>query len=160
PPPRQRAPGLAAPGERGAALEDIDAALAGLEEIRTKLVAADFIRQEFNRSEERIYSQAIALKLGEGRADAALETAELARSRAFLELLAARNLRAPSGDPAAGGAGAPATARGITALAARLRSTFVQYWLTEDELIIFVVTPDGRTRARQASGVRSRGAAL
>jgi CHAT domain-containing protein len=148
----------AATGDYDAALSEVDTALATLEEMRTKLVPADFLRQEFHRYQEYVYSQAIALKLGKQQTDAALETAELARSRAMLDLLAGRNLRLPGqvsqGPPPAGAA--PATAADIAGMAKRLNSVFVLYWLTDDELCIWVVPPDGTTRVRRVPVLRAR----
>jgi CHAT domain-containing protein len=137
----------AATGDYDAALAEVDTALATLEETRTKLVPADFLRQEFHRYQEYVYSQAIALKLSRNQTDAALETAELARSRAMLDLLAGRNLRVGA---------APATAADIAGMAKRLNSVFVLYWLTDDELCIWVVPPDGATRVRRVSVLRAR----
>ena len=137
----------AATGDYDAALAEVDTALATLEETRTKLVPADFLRQEFHRYQEYVYSQAIALKLSRNQTDAALETAELARSRAMLDLLAGRNLRVGA---------APATAADIAGMAKRLNSVFVLYWLTDDELCIWVVPPAGETRVRRVNILRSR----
>jgi CHAT domain-containing protein len=143
----RRAAARSAGRDHGAALADLDDALALLEEMRGKLVAADFLRQEFNRSAERVYSRAIALKLTENQAGGALETAELARSRALLDLLASRGLKA---------AAAPATAVQIAATARRLQSTFLLYWLAQDEVFIWVVSPDGRIQARRVAALRAR----
>ncbi len=149
----------AATGDYAAALGELDLALGGLEEIRKKLVPADFLRQEFHRYQGYVYSQAIALKMSQKQADAALETAELARSRALLDLLAGRNVRLPgqtaaSDRPPAGAA--PATVSEIGAVAARLNSVFLLYWQTDDALYIWVVPPDGPTRARRVSVLRGR----
>jgi CHAT domain-containing protein len=149
----------AASGDRAAALAELDTALAAIEEMRAKLVPADFLRQEFHRHQEYVYSQAIALKLSENQADAALETAELARSRALLDLLAGRNLRLPGQAAAAEGVpagAAPATVAEIAATASRLHSVFVLYWQTDDELCIWVVPPEGPTRARRVPVLRAR----
>ena len=137
----------AATGDYDAALAEVDTALATLEDMRTKLVPADFLRQEFHRYQGYVYSEAIALKLSRNQADAALETAELARSRAMLDLLAGRNLRVGA---------APATAADIAGMAKRLNSVFVLYWLTDDELCIWVVPPDGATRVRRVGVLRAR----
>lgn len=145
-------------GDRAAALAELDTALATLEEMRKKLLPADFLRQEFHRYQGYVYSQAIALKLSEDQPDAALETAELARSRALLDLLASRNVRLP-GEASASertpvGA-APATVAEIAGVAARLKSVFVLYWQTDDELCIWVVPPEGPVRARRVSVLRA-----
>ena len=143
----------AATGDYDSAMAEVDTALAALEEIRAKLVPADFLRQEFHRYQGSVYSQAIALKLSRQQTDGALETAELARSRALLDLLASRNLRLPG--PISANA-ALATAAGIAGVARRLRSVFVLYWLTDDELCVWVVPPEGATQVRRVSVLRAR----
>ena len=83
----------AASGQIDGALTDIGAALEKIEAIRATLVPADFFKQQFSAAQEALYSRAIALQLREGRAPEALATAELARSRAFVDLLASKALR-------------------------------------------------------------------
>src|SRR6185369_15610816 len=80
-------------GDRQAALTDINAALNMVEDVRRRLVPLDFFKQEFNRTLEDVYSTAIGLQLADKQDRLALETAELARSRAFLDLLASRDVR-------------------------------------------------------------------
>jgi CHAT domain-containing protein len=143
----------AATGDYDAAVAEVDTALATIEDIRTKLVPADFLRQEFHRYQEEVYSAAITLKMSRQQNDAALETAELARSRALLDLLASRNLSLP-GTAAANAA--PATIAGIAAVARRLHSVFVLYWLTDDAVCIWVVPPEGPTHAKRVNVLRTR----
>lgn len=167
---RARARAHAAAGDRAAALTDITAALGRIEDVRKQLVPTDFFKQEFHRAQQNIYSEAIGLNLDERLDVRALETAELARSRAFLDLLAARAgaagdplvLRGPT--PTAAGAGSlrsvvaaqPAAASDIASSAGRLRSTFVLYWVAEDAVITWVVTADGRIRSKHTTVLRSR----
>lgn len=96
---RQRAAAHAALGETAAALSDINAALDNLEDTRARLVPSDFFKQDFHRAQESIYSQAIALQVGHKQERLALETAERARSRAFLDLLASRDVQLRGQDP-------------------------------------------------------------
>jgi CHAT domain-containing protein len=145
---RSRAEARAASGDRQAALADITDALGRIEDIRTRLVPADFFKQQFHLAQENIYSEAIALGLGERQDAAALETAELARSRAFLDLLAART--------GATVAAQPATISDVAASAARLRSTFVLYWVADDAVVTWVVTADGTIRSQRTSVLRAR----
>ena len=115
----------AASGRREAALSDVTAALDKIEVVRAKLVPADFFKQQFSAAQEAIYSRAIDIHLRDGRAGEALATAELARSRAFVDLLASKAL-SPRDAVVAGGAsrsgaglnaidGLPLTYRGTTA---------------------------------------------
>jgi CHAT domain-containing protein/tetratricopeptide (TPR) repeat protein len=100
-----RAEAYEALGNRQAALDDVRAALKALEAVRSRLIPADFLKQQFGLAQEKVYSRAIALQIDEGHARDALETAELARSRAFIDLLASRDVHvrndAPAGPPAA-----------------------------------------------------------
>ena len=140
-------------------------------DVRTKLVPTDFFKQDFHRAQESTYSEAIALTLTARQDARALETAELARSRAFADLLATRNMEANGssvvfrGPPAAasGTAGlrssvavTAASAADIAATAARLGSTFLLYWVADEELTVWVVTPGGVVRARRVNVLRSK----
>ena len=89
----RRSQAYLANGNGQAALADVHAALAELETVRTQLVPLDFFKQDFHRAQEDVYSLAIGLQMREKQDRVALETAELARSRAFLDLLASRDVR-------------------------------------------------------------------
>ena len=80
-------------GNRVAALADLNAALAMLERIRARLVPTDFFRQNFGRSQSSgSTASTIEMQIADGNVREALETAELARSRAFVDLLAGRDV--------------------------------------------------------------------
>src|SRR5262249_1819206 len=78
---------------------------------------------------------------------------ELGRSRAFLDLLASRELRGPPPDRpeptkanalrSDAAASAP-TVDDLTAIAVRLRSTLLAYWVGLNKVYVWVLTPDGR----------------
>ena len=184
----------AALGHDEAALADLESAMTTVEMMRSKLVPADFLKQQFHVAQENLYSRAIALQLRRGRNAEALETAERARSRAFVDLLASRNLsldagRAVARDNATAtaqegaetlplvfrGAGASsaagvdaggglrsdtaapaATSAELVATAARLRSTLVAYWVTPDQVFIWVVSPGGAVRSSQVAVRQSK----
>lgn len=146
-----RAAALIALGRDPEALQDLRAALATIEEIRTKLVPADFLRQNFHSAQEETYSRTIALQVRHEQGREALETAEQARGRAFLDLLASRDVRLPP---------TPAGASDVVSSARRLNSTFLMYWVGEDALFAWVVTPDGRTIVQRTPVRRSRLAEL
>ena len=78
--------------DRVAALADLQRALAGIEDARKRLIPADFFKQQFGRTSTTLFGRAIKLQLSEGRAAEALETAEQARARAFLDLLGSRSV--------------------------------------------------------------------
>ena len=50
----------------------------------------------------------------------------------------------------------PSAADDLIATAARLRSTMVVYWVGEDELFIWAVSPDGTVHARRVPVLPSR----
>jgi len=87
----RRADVYAALHDYPAALADVRKAIETIETVRANLVPADFFKQEFHRRTEEVYSAAIALQFEQREERKALETAELARSRAFLDLLASRD---------------------------------------------------------------------
>jgi CHAT domain-containing protein/tetratricopeptide (TPR) repeat protein len=209
---RRRAEAHLARGDTAAALADVTAALDRIEETRAKLLPSDFFKQEFVHQQEDIYTLAIALQLQQRRDRDALATAELARSRAFIDLLASRDIRLkdkdqsqvasfPTADarqradgdaaanalkqlaltmrgaasPEATAAGTPASAgrelqssvtatpagaTDLAAIARRLHSTVLAYWVAEDELFIWAVAPDGRVHTARVDVLASRLQAL
>ncbi|HKW62799.1 MAG TPA: CHAT domain-containing tetratricopeptide repeat protein [Candidatus Acidoferrum sp.] len=88
---RERAFVLGDLGKYREALGDIREALGLLEEIRAKLVAADFLKQGYGVTTQGYFDLAVSLheKLGEKKE--AMVVAEEARARAFLDLLATRS---------------------------------------------------------------------
>ena len=159
----------AALGRHDEALQDVQAALQTIESVRARLVPADFFKQQFNVGQEETYSDAIALQLRANAQSEALETAELARARAFVDLLASKELT-PRDVPAGiakdeGGPGvklasqvaAPsAKMSDLVATATRLGSTLLVYWTTHDAVFIWVVAPGGKVAASRVEVPRSR----
>ena len=155
----------AALGNADAAIGDIRAALDRIERVRARLVPGDFFKQQFNSAREHVYSHAIALEMKQKRTRDALETAELARSRALVDLLAAHQL--PVKEPAPDGAlvlrglhssvsSPTATVNDLAAAAARLRSTIVTYWVSDDGVSIWVVKADGAIASAHVDVRRSK----
>jgi CHAT domain-containing protein/tetratricopeptide (TPR) repeat protein len=165
-----RADALQAMGRRTEALSDLNTAVEGVERLRARLAPSDFLKQGFSPLWSSIYSQSIALHLGEGRAREALETTELARARALLDLLASRNLpvdadRRPVALPVRGRSSPALDARAVvraptfanlTAVAARLRTTMLLYWVAESSVHVWVLRPDGTVVARTTPVARHR----
>ena len=171
-----RSDASAALGDRDAALRDLSQTLSSIDELRAQLVPSDFFKQDFVRSYERAYGSAISRQLDAGLEREAMETAERARSRAFLDLLASRSIApAPASAP-----GLPLTLRGspkssgvasttttpaanagdLIRTAARLKSTLLLYWVGSSETNVWVVAPDGAVHARRVPVTRSRLTAL
>jgi CHAT domain-containing protein/tetratricopeptide (TPR) repeat protein len=170
-----RSDAKAAMGDRQAALDDLSLTLRGMEDLRAQLVPSDFFKRDFSSYYKSAYSSAIARQLDGGQARDALETAELARSRAFLDLLASRSIAPAAAGPvlpltlrggragsgmASPGQMAPANTADLIRTAARLRSSLLLYWVSAGETVIWVVRPDGRVDARRVTVTRSRLAAL
>ena len=167
-------------GETAAAISDVTAALTRIEDARTRLLPSDFFKREFLRRRESLYSLAVALQLRQGRGAEALETAELARSRGFIDLLASRDIGpkgvegssalsslaltfrgAAAGDQLSSLAtAAPARASDLVAVARRLQSTLLVYWVGADELYIWVVAPTGTIRTARVEVLTSQLARL
>ena len=80
-------------GDRPAALADAQRAITTIEGMRAKLVPLDFMKQGYSEANQSAYSFIIGLHHRAGQAARALEVSELARARAFLDLLATRDVR-------------------------------------------------------------------
>jgi CHAT domain-containing protein len=147
-----------------AARADLRKALETIEELRARLVPDDFLKQNFHEVQQSIYSASIAIAFNHRDYRESLDTAELASSRAFLDLLAGRDATTGNtrpddgltlrGTPAAGGlrsvsTGAPANADDLAGIAQRLRSTVIVYWPSDDAVFIWVVSRDGRIAAQR-----------
>jgi CHAT domain-containing protein len=116
---------------------DLRRVLAAVETLRANTVADDFLKRGFSQRYQGLFSSTISLLEDQGRSRDAIETAERARARAFLDLLAARGRTGARTDAA------PASYDDITAAAARMRSTVVAYWVSPEETFVWAVKPDG-----------------
>jgi CHAT domain-containing protein len=152
----RRAAAYDAFGDDAAALADLHTALGRIEALRTKLVPADFIKQNFHESQRDVYSAAIAIAFKQHSDRESLETAEMASSRAFLDLLAARGGSSTAGEVLSSGSAKPSTAADLSAIASRLHSTAVVYWPTDDGLFVWVVHANGRIGSRQVNVSKAR----
>jgi CHAT domain-containing protein len=154
-----------------AARADLRKALDTIEALRARLVPDDFLKQNFHEARLSVYSALIAIAFNHRDSRESLNAAELASSRAFLDLLAGRNASPESvspaesmtlrGAPSDGGlrsasAGAPANTEDLAAIAQRLRSTVVVYWPSDDAVFIWVVRRDGRIAAKRVDISRGR----
>jgi CHAT domain-containing protein len=83
------------------AMEDVREALRLIEELRAKLVPLDFMKEGFSGQYQYIYSTMIELYERQGQPEPAIEAAEEARARAFLDLLATRDVRLKQSSDAA-----------------------------------------------------------
>lgn len=85
---------------------DVDGAAADLrdgitvvEDLRRKTVPVDFMKRGFSEWHQWLFGSSIALSMQKGQVRDAIETAERARARAFLDLLATRETTTPGPDP-------------------------------------------------------------
>jgi CHAT domain-containing protein len=142
-----RAWALQSLGRFEAATTDLQGALAAVEDLRVHTLTDDFLKRGFGQRYQWVYAASISLLQAQGRTREAIETAERARARAFLDLLASRQR---ASGPAATTAStdrfgaAPATFSQMVAAAARLRSSVVAFWVGDTETFVWVVSPDGR----------------
>jgi CHAT domain-containing protein/tetratricopeptide (TPR) repeat protein len=186
-------------GREEAVLADNKAILADIETMHRTLAPSDAAKQDFQRTWDEVYSLTIDLHFRRREFRDALEAAELARSRAFLDLLASRERQNSPGDRRTGvssdagatdgatatpatelvvrGASAPAspvlstsaaqtlrseasapppTLDALTAIATRLHSTLLAYWVGGNNVYAWVLSPDGNVRGASVTIARSK----
>ncbi len=137
------------------ALADSREALAVIENLREQVVPSDFLKRGFGARSEAAYLRGIDLLARLGRSGEALAFAEQGRTRAFLDLLAARE----SGDTtlatrgavtpgvtggrdlASAARGRPLDLAGMDRIATRLDSTILVYCVLDEATLIWVVRP-------------------
>jgi CHAT domain-containing protein/tetratricopeptide (TPR) repeat protein len=112
---RARAEARRRAGEVEGARTDLREAVELVEDLRAKTVPIDFMKRGFSAWHEWLFGSSIALSVQQRDIRQALETAERARARAFLDLLATRDITAPpttalAADAAGGAAGSAAAA--------------------------------------------------
>jgi CHAT domain-containing protein/tetratricopeptide (TPR) repeat protein len=139
-----RASALQKLGRGEEALADAREQIAGLERLRAELVPDDFMKRGFADQHQAVFELTIELLSGQGRHRDALETAEQARARAFLDLLATRNAGSAVTAPAA-------SADEIVATARRLGSTVLSYFVGDEALFIWVVTAEGAVHGQRVA---------
>jgi CHAT domain-containing protein/tetratricopeptide (TPR) repeat protein len=168
------------------AASELEQSIAIVERLRANTIPTDFMKQGFSETHQFVFGALIDSLQAQARHRDALDTAERARSRAFLDLLATRHGEPVASDaasttPPIGTATAaasvdgpgpapaavpssrsspPATVDDIVGAARRLRSTFVCYWVGDASTSIWVVTPEGRIVAARVPVSASKLAAL
>ena len=120
------------------------ASLAIIESMRERVVPSADVRAGFLEGKQGVYAETVELLVELGRADEALEIAERARTRAFLDMLSARDKTAPSLT-----IGAQAlTLEEMRGEIRRRDTTVVEFFSTADRLFAWVVQPDGAIQAK------------
>jgi CHAT domain-containing protein/tetratricopeptide (TPR) repeat protein len=187
-------------GQSQRAQADLGEALDIVEQQRRHLVAADFMKNGYSDIYQFIFSAAVALHQQMGETGEAFQSAERARARSFIDLLATRDLQLERADTVAdrsagstsGAVGAstaktdanlafrgvlseasapvnsrvpgahlesfvsadPPTLDEVFSVARRLHSTILSYWVANEELFIWVVSPNGTIKSAR---VETRG---
>ena len=163
-------------GRYDEALTDAQESMAIVEEIRTRLIPSDFLKRGYAERVQRQYLRVVELLSRLGQGAQALESAERGRGRAFLDLLAAREstdaLLVTRGDAAAAPGVAPASSLASASLgqplnmaaieqtAARLKSTLVTYWVSDDAIVIWAIRPGAEPTHVRVPMTREKLAAL
>jgi CHAT domain-containing protein len=113
--------------------ESLDA----IERVRTRVAASDEARAGYLEGKQAVYADTIDLLMELGRIEDALELAERARARAFLDLLGGR----------VSGADAVVDPPSLAEIREEARSrdaTILEYFAAERRLFLWSVEPDGR----------------
>jgi CHAT domain-containing protein/tetratricopeptide (TPR) repeat protein len=146
------------------ALADLRATLDVTSQVRAKLLPSDFLKRGYGDRVQKYYSRGVDLLTRLDRGPEALELAEQGRARALLDLLAARE--APDVGIATRGAtvvelgstglrsdafAKPLAIDGMRAVARRLDSTLLLYWVAEECTVVWTVGPDGATWSTRLS---------
>jgi len=160
-------------GDAAGATADIGQALQVLETMRTNAAPVDQLKRGFADQHDGFFSFAVTALNDAGRRIDALEVAEHARGRAFLDLLATREIQPKEKDrPKVAAlrqlekglhesdelwkrwqssdselrsmvAAEPVSIPQLTATLKRLQSTLIAYWVNSDKTFIWIVKPDG-----------------
>ena len=149
-------------GDLEAAYRDNAEALGVVEEMRRNLSPEDRYRQNFSDTLNELFTSAIRVLTRLGRHAEALDVAEQARARAFLDLLASRDVTAESAPGARETerrrliAEAPLSHDAMRAALAGLHSTLVSYWVAPDGAHVWVIGDDGIVHGRRLTVTASR----
>ena len=144
-------------GRTQEALRDIRQLTELVERARARLVPTDFMKQGFSDTDREATALSIHVLLDAGEEREALEVAESARGRAFLDLLATKSIapnpqwRARDTVPPEPASPVLASSDEAFAVARRLNSTILSYWVDDTSTIIWIVSPDGRIAHAQTS---------
>ncbi len=161
-----RAMAFAKLGKKDESLVNIRNALSAVESKRKQLIPTDYLKQGFQEGNLGLYEAAIDLFHQAGLSAEAFEVAEGARARAFIDLLATRELQdrldvfsnaGPSESREVSKVESRelrslASAPSLTALEAQQRAklldaTLLGYWIGKSGAWIWVVPPEGNIRS-------------
>lgn len=133
-------------GQPASARGDIDRALAATEQLRQRLVPLDYMKRGFAGRYLELLGFSVRLLHRLGETAAALEAAEKARARAFLDLLATRESRreipVDRQQLESSKTAAAMTVEEFAVVARRLDSTILSYWVGDDQTFAWIVRAD------------------
>ena len=142
-------------GELTLAVRNAREAVAVLERLRENSLPFDRLKAGFDEGFSWVHGRLVRLLAETGQEVEALEASERARARAFADLLASRELGGSIASGELRKVGRPshlhapvATAATMASQARELKSTVLSYWIDEDGLIVWVVTPKGLAAQR------------
>jgi CHAT domain-containing protein/tetratricopeptide (TPR) repeat protein len=170
-------------GRTPEALNDLREGLLVFEEMRKHLIPTDYMKGGYTAKSQELFSAMIEMLFRSGTPEQALEIAEQGRARAFIDLLASRDIDldaavktrpVPSSVQSSAapflwnkwdkpGSELPSLVSArtssfpeIAASAGRLNSTLVSYWVGREMLSIWVVRPGAPVRATQVKVSQDR----
>ncbi len=161
-------------GRTESSLSDIRRALAIVESNRAKLIPVDYLKRGFEEGKAGLYEAAIDLFHRAGLRAEAFEVAEKARARAFLDLVASRELQRGIDDPIPPDLQVPRSPKedsielkslaSVPALSAKevqrrahqLSSTLLSYWVGNNTTWIWVIPPEGEIQSVSVAVSASR----
>jgi CHAT domain-containing protein/uncharacterized protein HemY len=141
-------------GDLETAYRDDAEALGIVEKMRTNLSPEDRFRQNFSDAMNEFFTSSIHVLTRLGRHAEALDVAEQARARAFLDLLASRDVTSASAQGARDAerrrliAAGPIAHDAMRAALRGLHSTLLAYWVAPDGAHVWVIGPDGVVHGR------------
>ncbi len=153
-------------GHVEAAYRDNAEALAVVEQMRANLAPEDRFRQNFSDTIGAFVTSTIHVLTRLGRHAEALDVSERARARAFLDLLASRDVAVASASDAREAeqrrliAAGPMSHDAMRVSLAGLRSTLVSYWIAPDEAYVWVMSADGIVHGRRLELTANRARSL
>jgi CHAT domain-containing protein/tetratricopeptide (TPR) repeat protein len=132
-------------GQLAAAETQLRQAIERNEAIRQKLGQKDDLKVALFDTQTSPYQALQVVLVAQGKSDAALEVAERARARAFVEQLQSRQVSTASLSPE------PLTLGAIRQFAQTQEATLVEYSIINQQLYIWVISPQGTVTFRKSS---------
>jgi len=126
--------------------------------VYTREMTSDVEKIQVQDAGRAFFEELVELLLEMDQPAAALVASEKARARAFVELLSAGAPRRSISDVEIASPGKPllVTAENLKAAVQRLRTTAVEYLITDQRLMIWVVSPEGKIQVESVPVAREQ----